>query len=327
MENQVLGLAEAVAAEGGVHVVAKRATLDPSRAWMPEAVLASPLANPLAHLAPGSDSLKEPWPHLLIGCGRVAAGLSIALRRAADLAGHDLVTVQSQNPRISPAFFDLVVPPAHDGLRGKNVLPILGAPNRVTPSRLEDEAAKWRALTNNLPRPLVAVLIGGSSHAYDFTEGAARQLCDQLLALRAEHGAGLMITASRRTGPRLGRLLREQLKGEGIWFWDDKGDNPFFGMLALADHIVVTSDSTNMVTEAAASGKPTHVFHLPGGSKKFARFHRSMETRGFTRPLDGALKSWTYEPLNEAARIAPKIRELAGLAEPLPLLAPLPESR
>jgi len=313
MENQALGLAEAVAADGGIAIEVKRAKLSQSHAWMPEALLASPLASPLTHLSPDSDTLAAPWPDLLIGCGRVAAGLSLAMRRAAEKKGRKLVTVQTQNPRISPAFFDLVVPPAHDGLSGENVIPVLGAPNRVTPKRLEEEAKLWRPSVNNMPRPLVAVLIGGSSHAYEFTQAEASALCDQLLMLRADTGCGLAITASRRTGRTVGKYLRETLRGDGIWFWNDEGDNPYFGMLALADHIVVTSDSTNMVTEAAGTGKPIHVVHLPGGSKKFTRFHRAMETRGFTRRFDGMLESWTYEPLNEAARIAPQIRDLLGL--------------
>ena len=209
MENQALGLAEAVAAGGGVDVELKRCGLQGLAAQLPEVLLASPLAAPLSHLARDADSLNPPWPDLLIGCGRVAVGLSMAIKRAAKSQGHKVVTVQTQNPRISPRHFDLVVPPVHDGLTGPNVMATLGAPGRVTPDRLAAEAANWRPLANNLPRPLVAVLIGGTSSAYEFTEGAARQLSKHLLALRDEQGCGLMITASRRTGPRLGRLLRE----------------------------------------------------------------------------------------------------------------------
>lgn len=316
MENQALGLAEAVAAPGDLTVEVKRVRLDPSRAWMPEAMLTSPFAAPLAHVAAGSDPLDGPLPDILIGCGRVAAGLSVALRRKAKRAGRKLLTVQTQHPRVSPGLFDLVIPPAHDRLSGKNVLPILGAPNRVTSALLTDEAARWQGRFADLPRPLVAVLIGGPSHAYGFGETEAKALCDQLLALKSETKCGLVITASRRTGKAVGAFLRKTLAGEGIWFWDGDGSNPYFGMLALADHIVVTADSTNMVTEAAGTGKPIHVFHLPGGSTKFDRFHNAMETRGFTRPLGGQLQCWRYEPLNEAARIAPRIRKLAGLSAP-----------
>ena len=326
MENQVLGLAEAVAAQCDVEVMVKRARLAPARNWMPEAVLASPFVNPLVHTTPDSDPLGPPYPDLLIGCGRAAVGLSVALHRAGQAAGKRIATVQCQEPRISPSHFDLVVPPAHDGLTGANVIPILGAPNRVTPDRLKTETKKWQPSVAALPRPLVSVLIGGSSHAYEMTEGAARKLCDQLLALRDSTGCGLAVTASRRTGDVIGKLVRERLKGKGIWFWNEEGENPYFGMLALADHIVVTSDSTNMVTEAAGTGAPIHVVHLPGGSPKFSRFHRAMETRGFARPFDGTLSKWSYEPLNEAARIAPKIKELLADLAPADL-ARMAESR
>ena len=315
MENQALGLAEAVAAGGGMGVEVKRASLSGSRALMPEAMLASPFVNPLMHLAQGSDSLEAPWPDLLIGCGRAAVGLSVAIRRMAEAEGHRTLTVQTQDPRVSPDHFDLVIPPAHDGLRGNNVIPILGAPHRVSQLRLAEEAGRWAPSVANLPRPLVAVLIGGTSKAYEMTPEAARHLADQLLSLRAETGCGLAITASRRTGEANLKFLRENLRGQGIWFWDEEGENPYFGMLAFADHIFVTSDSTNMVTEAAATGKPIHVYHLPGGNQKFARFHRAMETRGLSRAFTGALETWEYEPLNEAARVAPKIRELLGLED------------
>ncbi len=322
MENQALGLAEAVAAGGGLSVEIKRASLSGSRALMPEGFLASPFVNPLLSLAAGSDPLEPPWPDLLIGCGRAAVGLSVAIKRNAGFIGHKIITVQTQDPRVSPTFFDLVIPPVHDGVRGDHVIPILGAPHRVTPARLTEEAKLWRTLFKNLPQPLVAVLIGGTSSAYKMTAAAARDLCDQLLALRRKTGCGLAITASRRTGEANLKLLRERLRGDGIWFWDETGDNPYFGMLALADHIIVTSDSTNMVTEATSTGKPVHVFRLPGGNKKFDRFHLAMETRGYARPFAGELPSWTYEPLNEAARVAPRIRALLELGVQSPQEAP-----
>lgn len=321
MENQAFGLAEAVAAEGGVRVEVRRAQLTESHGFWPEAFLVLPFANPLGHLDPRSDSLESPWPDLLIGCGRQAVGLSVAIKRAAAKAGHKVVTVQCQDPRVNPALFDLVVPPHHDGLHGPNVIPVLGAPHRVTAARLAEEAPKWRPSVANLPKPLVAVLIGGQSKAYAMTPTDTNALCDQLLKLREETGCGFAITASRRTGPVNGKILRDRLKGAGIWFWDEEGENPYFGLLALADHILVTSDSTNMVTEAVSTGKPVHVLHLPGGNKKFARFHRAMETRGYTRTFHGKLTTWEYEPLNEAARIAPMIRAKIGLDAGIPVTA------
>ena len=80
-------------------------------------------------------------------------------------------------------------------------------------------------------------------------------------------------------------------------------------MLGLADAVIVTADSVNMVSEAAATGKPVHVVTLEGGSAKFARFHRAMEEAGITRPFRGAIESWGYRPPDEAARAAAVIRD------------------
>src|SRR3546814_10119808 len=89
--------------------------------------------------------------------------------------------------------------------------------------------------------------------------------------------------------------------------------NPNFGILGLADHVIVTGDSVNMVSEAASTGKPVHVVHLPnshlrGRSAKFTRFHEALVEAGIARPFAGTLEEWRYEPLDETHRIAGAIR-------------------
>ena len=37
----------------------------------------------------------------------------------------------------------------------------------------------------------------------------------------------------------------------------------YLSSLKLADHIVVTCDSTSMISEAAMTGKPIYVAHMP----------------------------------------------------------------
>ena len=92
------------------------------------------------------------------------------------------------------------------------------------------------------------------------------------------------------------------------WIWDGSGDNPYMGYLALADVLVVTADSVNMVSEAAATGKPVFVVDLKGGSRKFRLFHEDMRGKGITRPFEGRLETWIYPPLQETARAAEEIR-------------------
>jgi len=300
MENQALGLAEAV----GLPITLKRVEPQKRWAWLPSKawpIVAKSFKNPLTSVGTPGDQVEPPWPDLLIGTGRLSIFYSIAIRR---LSEGKTYTVQTQDPRVHCSFFDLVVPPTHDLYTGPNVVPILGAPHRVTDSKLNAEADRIAPGIAHLPRPLVAVLIGGKSNAYRFPQSRMEQICEDLGALCSQHGVGLIVTASRRTGDKNREILKQRLSNLPAVFWDGTGLNPYFGYLGLADHVVVTGDSTNMVTEAAATGKPVHILDLPGGNAKFRRFHRDMQDYGATRKFTGALDSWTYKPLDETSRVA-----------------------
>jgi mitochondrial fission protein ELM1 len=179
--------------------------------------------------------------------------------------------------------------------------------HRVTPARLADGARCLAPVLAGLPRPLVAVLIGGDNRVYRLTQQRFAGFADQLAAL-ARAGYGIAVTPSRRTGPANEQLLRQRLAGLPAFIWDGTGDNPFFGLLGLADAVLVTADSVSMVSEAAASGKPVHIVDLDGGSQKFARFHGAMRAAGITRPFTGAIESWRYTPPDDTALAATEIR-------------------
>ena len=297
MRNQCIGLAEALGVGFAVKTIRARLPwrILPPQLWL------SPLS------APGSegDGLRPPWPELLIATGRQTVALSLAIKRA---IAERTFTVQIQNPAHALARFDLVVAPRHDELAGDNVIVTEGALHRVTAERLAQEGEQFRALLEHLPRPLVAVLIGGSNRQYRFTRDGARRLAAGLADLGRRHGAGLAITTSRRTGAANERLLRDALGEADAYFWDGAGANPYFGFLGLADAIVATSDSVSMVSEACATGKPVYIFDLDGGSGKFRRFHGNLRRRGMTRAFTGTVESWSYEPLDDTGRVADEIR-------------------
>lgn len=300
--NQARGLAEAL----GLPVVAK--TVHPRLAWTALPVAYWPF--PFASQSPRSDRLEAPWPRIAIGCGWRAIPYILAIRRAS--AGRTF-TIQLQHPRIDSSHFDLVVPPEHDGVSGANVIPMIGSPNSVTRAKLESEAAAWSAPLAKLPKPRVAVLIGGASKSHRFTDDDARKLAVQLKILAAQ-GAGVMATTSRRTGDTQTRIIREALAGTNAFVWNGQGDNPYFGLLAHADAILVTSESTNMVVEAAATGKPVYIVDIPGGGAKFDRLHASLTERGVARRFAGKIEHWSYPPLNETERVARIIRGKIGLS-------------
>jgi hypothetical protein len=165
-------------------------------------------------------------------------------------------------------------------------------------------------MLRSLPRPLVAVLLGGANKQYRLSEARARTLAEGLARLPG----GLAITPSRRTGEGAMRIIRAALGAKPAAIWDGSGENPYFGFLAHADAIVVTGDSVSMVSEACATGKPVYVFDLEGGSRKFERFHRTLRDRGITRPFDGKLAAWRYPPLDDTARVADEVRRRFALA-------------
>lgn len=298
MLNQCIGLAEAL----GVRWTDKRLAV--RQPWM--SLPPSLWPFPLAAAGPGSSDLSPPWPDLLIASGRQTVAVAAAIRRA---SGGRTFTVQIQKPGIGPGRFDLVVTPKHDRLAGGNVISTMGGLNRITPDRLAQEAARFAATVEGLPRPLVAVLIGGTSKAYSMTGESCRDLAAKLRAMAEADGVGFAVTASRRTGAANERILRDALDGLPAVWWDGTGDNPYIGWLGLADAFVVTSDSVNMISEACATGKPVLVHDLPGGNAKFERFHRLFRDAGLIRPFAGRLERYDYAPLAETAEVARIVRE------------------
>ena len=310
MEVQCLGLAEALGFEPRI----KRIQVTRPWRWLPPQWVPDPLgtiAPPQGGSQGGSqsgsqgDPLAPPWPEVLIASGRQAVACSMAIRRA---SGGRTFTVQIQNPVVDPARFDVVVAPQHDRLTGDNVIETLGGLNRVTEARLSAAAARFGPVFGHLPRPTIAVVLGGSNRVYRFTQAIARRLGEDLARLCRTEGAGLLVTASRRTDPGIMALLRAALNGCAAEIWDGEGENPYLGYLGLADAFVVTGDSVNMVCEAATTGKPVYVVELAGGSAKFARFHRALRQAGATRPFAGRLEHWSYPPLRDTETAAAEIR-------------------
>ena len=308
MENQCRGLAEAL----GLAPVLKRIVVRRPWRWLQPMLTLDALAS----LSPAGDRLAPSWPDLVIASGRQSVAPALALRRAARRAGHPVRLVQLQDPGVDPARFDLVIVPAHDALCGPNVLATTGALHRIDAGKLAEAGARFAARYAALPRPLVAVLVGGANRAFRFDAAAAGRLGALLRQLTEADGAGLAVTTSRRTPPAATAALRGALEGAPADIWDGDGDNPYFGLLALADAVVATGDSVNMVSEALATGRPVHVFDLPGESAKFGRFHRALRNAGLTRPFAGRLERWTYDPPDDMRRAVAAVERLFAPAAP-----------
>lgn len=299
LQAQALGLAEAAGLAPELRVLAPRAPWK----WVAAALWPAPLA-----VVP--EAVRAPRPDLVIGCGGVAAAVNAALRRSGQ------PVVQVQHPRMDPRRFDLIVVNRHDELTGPNVLVTRTALHRVTPARLAAAADVWRPRFAHLKRPLVAVLVGGSNGRFRLDAGVGKELAGQLATMIRSDGVGVAVTPSRRTDPTVTRVLAETLEPLGGYVWDGVGDNPYFGMLAVADAIIVTIDSVSMVSEAVATAAPVMLATLPGRSRRISLFAEGLLRDGRVREFAGRLQLWPVQPLDDTAEAAAEMCRRLGLPHP-----------
>ncbi|MFX4224084.1 MAG: mitochondrial fission ELM1 family protein [Thalassobaculum sp.] len=251
----------------------------------------------------GGDPIAEPWPDVVISCGRRTAGAALAVRRLATRGGTVPFLAHIQDPRIDPKHFDLLIVPEHDPARGPNVVTTLGALNPQAPEKLQEAARPWLTETADLPRPLIAVNVGGSNKRYDFSPDAVSRFVEALKGLAASTGGSLLVACSRRTDDATRAALATGLADVPGIVWTGEGENPYLAFLHLCDALVVTSDSVNMASEALATGKPVHIATVEPESGRLAAFHGRLRELGYTRPFEGRLETWQYDPLLETARV------------------------
>ncbi len=251
--------------------------------------------------------IEPPWPDLIISNDLPSAPYALAIKHQCN--GRTLV-IGAHHPRGHLDEFDLIVVPRHEMLAGPNVEPILGVSHGVTPEILDTEGTNLVTKLAHLPRPLVAVWIGGDHREYKLPKVQLEEICALLAAQARKHGSGLVVATSIYDSRDRNKYLAERLAEIPVFVWDGSGNNPFVGCLALADHIVITIDSEIEISQAAATGKPIHFIPLTGGYAASRRFRRDLEEYGAIREYNGQLNSWSYEPLREIERVGQLIREM-----------------
>ncbi|MBB3809441.1 mitochondrial fission ELM1 family protein [Pseudochelatococcus contaminans] len=303
-EMQCLGVAQAVAERMPVgEIVVRRVRPRPPYVWLMPRGGIDPREAPSR---PGSP-IAPPFPDILIASGRRAVPYMRAVARASK--GRTF-TVFLKDPRIGARAADIIWVAEHDRLRGDNVLVTLTAPHRVSQGLLEAARRGPPAALAGLPHPRVAVLVGGNSRHHTFSDADVAAFLSHLEAVTRQ-GVALMATVSRRTPAALTQGLRRIVSETNGYLWDgssaNSADNPYIALLALADWVVVTADSSNMMGEAAATGKPLLVFEPSGGHAKLRAFLGGLEKCGIARPLRGRLEGDAYPPLDSTETVADAI--------------------
>lgn len=247
-----------------------------------------------------------PLPPVVIGVGGAGARVAASMRSRAVQA------VAIQHPRMALSRFDVILAAQHDNITGPNIIVTRTALHRVTPERLAEAKTTWAPRFAHLPRPLLAVLLGGSNGRYRFGLDEARVVVEALSEMLRQ-GIGVMITPSRRTSAQVVALIRDSLAPLGAYIWSFEEENPYFGMLACADAILVTADSVSMVSEAVATTAPVLLARLPGKSTRIGAFMDMLVQSGRARNFTGRLETWNATPLNDTAWAGQELRRRLGL--------------
>ena len=274
----------------------------------------------------GSAKLKPPWPDVVISAGMRNEPVCRWIR--AQSGGRTRI-VHIGRPWVSLEQLDLVITTPQYRLPDRaNVLQNALTMHGVTPARLQAEADRWAPRFTGLPRPWMAVIVGGNSGPFTLGRKAARRLAAEASEFAMARGGSLLVSTSARTAPAAMQELSRRIQVPvHLYNWQqDDLDNPYYGYLALADEFIVTADSISMLSEACATGKPVHMFDLGTGA---AAMRPQAEAGGNDLRLSGllyrALMRWGPQRLSRDITLVHErlLREgrVTWLGEPGPAAA------
>jgi mitochondrial fission protein ELM1 len=244
-------------------------------------------------------ALAGPWPAAVISAGRRSAPVALWLgRRGAR-------TIHCMRPGFAEDRFDLLVAGRHDAPpAAPNILPILGATHRLSPERLAAARERW-AVFAAFPAPRIALLLGGPPRGEGMRPAVAAAIGRQV----AGFAGSVLATSSRRTGREAEAALAEAIRAlpHHLHRWGEAGENPYAGLLAWADAVVVTGDSVSMLSEALATAVPVFIADPGGLGPRHRRLHETLFSAGQARPFLEAPAPFERAPLDETGRVAAAI--------------------
>jgi len=214
--------------------------------------------------------MQPPWPKIVISSGRRSVP---AMRWIQARSQGATRLVHIGRPRAQFNLFDLIITTPQYRLPNRpNIIKLPLPLSRLRGVELEPEADKWRHIVEGLNGPITSLLIGGDTNALELTAASAVRLGRCASAHVKAKGGSLLVTTSPRTSVHAEQALCDVIDVPAhIYRWsEDGGDkNPLLGLLALADDLIVTSDSASMLSDAVIAGKPVSLFDVPLRSGRF----------------------------------------------------------
>ena len=243
--------------------------------------------------------------NIVISCGRKSVVPSIYLKQKLK---NKIMNIHIQDPKVSSSNFDFIVVPEHDSLEGKNVLKSKGAIHYLRENELEENKDYLRSKVQK--EKLVTFIVGGPNKYYDYNDLIIDEIFFKIKNNFIQKGYQLIFIPSMRTPQKIIDKAKQYFDKNQIVITDiDK--KAYLSSLKLASHIVVTCDSTSMISEASITGKPIYIAQMPAIKKnsRFRKFFKLFKSLNITKDLENSVVDWNYDKLNETNRISRYIKE------------------
>jgi len=238
-------------------------------------------------------------PDIIISCGRKSVVPSILLKKK----NNKIFTIHIQNPKVNFGNFDAIIAPDHDKLNGENIFTSKGAIHYITEAEIYSARSYLADKIDS--KKIVSLILGGPNKYYSFSEFQLTKIFNEVKSSFISKGYKAIVVPSMRTPKTIVDLAVKEFSLDA-YIVKSVDKQAYLSALALADDIVVTCDSTSMISEAATSGKPIFVAQIQSkiNNYRFERFYKLFREMGIIRNLGEKVESWTYSKLNEAERMA-----------------------
>jgi mitochondrial fission protein ELM1 len=244
--------------------------------------------------------------NVVISCGRKSVIPSIYLKKKFK---NKIINIHIQEPKVSLDNFDFVVAPEHDGLKGNNILTSKGAVHYLTNDEL-DQNENYLKSRINTKKKIVTLILGGPTRYYDYNNRVIDNLFSKIEKNFLKNNYQVIIIPSMRTPQNIIEKAKNYFDKDQIII-PNVDKKAYLSSLKISDHIIVTCDSTSMISEAAITGKPIYVAQMPAikNNQRFRSFFNLFESLNIIKELNNSVENWSYIKLNETNKIANQIRE------------------
>ena len=195
---------------------------------------------------------------VIISCGRKSVIPSIYYKKN---LRKNIINIHIQNPKVSLKNFDFIIAPDHDDIKGQNVLISKGAIHYLT---LEDINDCKNYLEDKIDKnkDVITLILGGPTKYYSYKEENIINIFSKIKKNLAESNLQLIIIPSNRTPKNTINFAKEYFDKNRLVI-ESVDKQAYLSSLALSKYIVVTCDSSSVISEAALTGKPIYVGILP----------------------------------------------------------------